>query len=110
MTRLSRLLQRTAIALVTTLVVLFVADYLLLRAKLMWPKLGSATGTVTMERMYAISQKSGRVEYEMDANQPEVTLPCVHSLFPHMGNSPCWYLRQNATKPIPVVILPFLPH
>lgn len=110
MTRLSRLLQRTAIALVATVVVLFVADYLLLRAKLMWPKLGRGTGTVTLERIYAIPQKNGRVEYELDANQPEVTLPCVHSLFPHMGNSPCWYLQQNSTKPIPVTILPFLPH
>src|ERR1700746_3529638 len=109
MTRLSRIMKRPGIAIVVTTLVLFVADYLLLRAKLIWPKLGAGTGTVTMERLYAIAQKNGRVEYELDANQPEVTLPCVHSLFPHMGNSPCWYLQQNATKPIPVVILPSLP-
>lgn len=109
MTRLSRILKQSAIAIVVTTLVLFVADYLLLRAKLIWPKLGAGTGTVTMERLYAIAQKNGRVEYELDANQPEVTLPCVHSLFPHMGNRPCWYLQRNSTKPIPVVILPFLP-
>ncbi len=74
----------------------------------MWPKWGAGYGTVVMTRMYAIPQKNGRVEYEMDANQPEVNTPCVHSLFPHMGNSPCWYLERNRNTPIPVVILPFL--
>ena len=110
MSKLSNIFKRTAIGIVVVIVVLFVLDYLVLRAKIMFPKLGAATGTVQMTRLYAIAQKNGRVEYELDANQPEVTMPCVHSLFPHMGNSPCWYLQQNTTKPIPVVILPSLPH
>src|SRR5580704_813541 len=109
MGKLSNIFKRTAIGIVVVIVVLFVLDYVVLRAKIIFPKLGAATGTVVMTRLYAISQKNGRVEYELDANQPEVTMPCVHSLFPHMGNNPCWYLQQNATKPIPVVILPSLP-
>ncbi len=110
MSRLSNIFKRTVIGIVVVVATAFVVDYVVLRAKMMFPKLGAATGTVQMTRLYAIAQKNGRVEYELDANQPEVTMPCVHSLFPHMGNSPCWYLRQNATKPIPVVILPSLPH
>ena len=110
MSRLTNIFKRTVIGIVVVVFALFIVDYAVLRAKLMFPKLGAATGTVQMTRMYAISQKNGRVEYELDANQPEVTMPCVHSLFPHLGNSPCWYLQQNATKPIPVVILPSLPH
>jgi hypothetical protein len=108
MNRLAGILKQIAMAIVATVVVLYVGDYALLRAKLMWPKLGAGTGTVTMLRMYAIPQKNGRVEFEMDANQPQVTVPCVHSVFPHLGNSPCWYLQRNSDKPIPVVILPFL--
>jgi hypothetical protein len=110
MSKLSNILKRTVIGIVIVVAVLFILDYVVLGAKMMFPKLGAATGTVQMTRMYAISEKDGRVEYEMDANQPEVTMPCVHSLFPHLGNSPCWYLQQNANKPIPVVILPSLPH
>lgn len=110
MSRLSNIFKRTVVGIVVAFVVVFVLDYALLRARMMFPKLGDATGTVKMTRLYAIPQKSGRVEYELDANQPEVMTPCVHSLFPHMGNSPCWYLQQNANKPIPVVILPSLPH
>jgi hypothetical protein len=110
MTRLSTIFKRTVIGIVVTIVAAFIVDYVVLRAKLMFPKLGDANGTVQMTRLYAISEKNGRVEYELDANQPQITMPCVHSVFPHMGNSPCWYLQQNATKPIPVVILPFLAH
>jgi hypothetical protein len=110
MSRLTNILKRSVVGIVIAIIAVFIVDYVVLRAKLMFPKLGVATGTVQMQRLYAIPQKNGRVEYELDANQPEVTTPCVHSLFPHMGNSPCWYLQQNATKPIPVVILPFLSH
>jgi|HubBroStandDraft_6_1064221.scaffolds.fasta_scaffold2504535_1 hypothetical protein len=110
MSRLSSIFKRTIIGVLIAVVVAFIVDYVVLRAKVMFPKLGAATGTVQMTRLYAIAEKNGRVEYELDANQPEVTMPCVHSLFPHLGNSPCWYLHQNATKPIPVVIFPGLPH
>jgi hypothetical protein len=55
-----------------------------------------------MERLYAIPQKNGKIDYEFDAQQPDVTTPCVHSLFPHLGNSPCWYLQRNSQKPIPM--------
>ena len=110
MSQLSSTFKRAVIGILVAVVAAFIVDYMVLRARMMFPKLGAATGTVQMTRLYAIAEKNGRVEYELDANQPEVTMPCVHSLFPHMGNSPCWYLQQNATKPIPVVILPFLPH
>lgn len=110
MSRLSNIFKRAVIGILATVVAVFILDYAVLRAKMMFPALGAATGTVQMQRLYAIPQKNGRIEYELDANQPQVDAPCVHSLFPHMGNSPCWYLAQNATKPIPVVILPSLPH
>src|ERR1700753_2179082 len=109
MSRLSNIFKRAVVGILIAVAAAFVVDYVVLRAKVMFPKLGDATGTVKMTRLYAIPQKNGRVEFELDANQPEVMMPCVHSLFPHMGNSPCWYLKQNADKPIPVVILPFLP-
>ena len=83
-------------------VLVYAGDYLFVRYRMAYPKAGAAFGTVQMERLYAIPQKNGKIDYEFDARQPEVTTPCVHSLFPHMGNRPCWYLRRNSQKPIPM--------
>jgi hypothetical protein len=79
-------------------------DYALLRLRMVFPRLGAAFDSVQMERLYAIAL-NGKTEYELDAQQPEVTLPCVRALFPHLGYSPCWYLRRNSQKPIPMLIL-----
>lgn len=79
----------------------YAGDYLRVRYKMI-RQAGDAFGTVKMERLYAIPQKNGKIEYEFDAQRPEVVMPCVHSLFPHMGNDPCWYLRRNSQKPIPM--------
>jgi hypothetical protein len=84
----------------------YAGDYLLLRYRMAYPTAGAAFGNVVMERLYAIPQKNGATEYEFDARQPEVNTPCVHSLFPHLGLSPCWYLKRNSQKPIPMVIMP----
>jgi hypothetical protein len=84
------------------LALVYAGDYAVLRYRIARGKNDEAFGTVTMERLYAIPQKSGKTEYEFDAQQPEVTLPCVHSLFPHASQSPCWYLRRNSQKPIPM--------
>ena len=91
--------------LVAVVAVAYAGDYVALRLRAAYPRLGSAFGWVQMERLYAIPLKNGRTEYELDARQPEVTVRCVHALFPHLGYSPCWYLRRNSQKPIPMVIL-----
>jgi hypothetical protein len=93
------------LSLVALVAVVYASDYVAVRLRVAYPKLGSAFESVQMERLYAIPLKNGNVEYELDARQPEVTVPCVHALFPHLGYSPCWYLRRNSPKPIPMVIL-----
>jgi hypothetical protein len=94
--------KRGIIALTVLLALVYAADDVRVRWKTAHPKSGEAFGTVQMERLYAIPQKNGKVEYEFDALRPEVTMPCVHSLFPHRGDTPCWYLRRNRQKPIPM--------
>jgi hypothetical protein len=93
------------VSLVALVAVVYASDYVAVRLRVAYPKLGSAFESVQMERLYAIPLKNGNVEYELDARQPEVTVPCLHALFPHLGYSPCWYLRRNSQKPIPMVIL-----
>ena len=92
-------------SLVALAAVVYAGDYTALRLRAAYPRLGKAFGAVQMERLYAIPLKNGGTEYEMDAQQPEVTVDCVYSLLPHMGYNPCWYLRRNSQKPIPMVIL-----
>ncbi len=51
----------------------------------------------TLTFYYATSMKNGRVEIFYD--QPQ-TQTCVHSLFPHAGYTPCWYLNRSDIKRI----------
>jgi hypothetical protein len=103
---LATIAKRALAATLLLLGLVYAGDYLFVRYRTAYPKAGNAFGTVVMERLYAIPQKNGATEYEFDARQPEVNTPCVHSLFPHLGLSPCWYLKRNSQKPIPMVIMP----
>ena len=85
--------------------IVYAGDYLVVRLRAAYPRLGNAFGSVQMARVYAIPLKNGSVEYELDALQPEMTVTCVRALFPHLGYQPCWYVRRNSQKPIPIVIL-----
>jgi hypothetical protein len=90
---------------IALLAMLYASDYVVVRLRAAYPRLGSAYDSVQMVRLYAIPLKNGRMEYELDARQPEVTLTCVRALFPQLGFKPCWYLRRNSQKPIPMLIL-----
>jgi hypothetical protein len=97
--------KRTLVLGVALVAIIYAGDYAVVRLRAAYPRLGNAFGSVQMERVYAIPLKNGNVEYELDARQPEVTVSCVRALFPHMGYQPCWYVRRNSQKPIPMAIL-----
>jgi hypothetical protein len=94
--------QKAVASVLLLAALVYAGDYLLVRYRMAYAKSGNALGTVEMMRLYAIPLKDGKTEYDLDAQQPEVTTPCVHSLFSHMGYSPCWYLKRNSQKPIPM--------
>ena len=100
MAHLGEIAGRVVASLLIFAAIMYAGDYAVLRCRIAYPKTGAAFGTVRMERLYAIPQKNGKIDYEFDAQQPEVDTPCVRSLFPHMDQSPCWYLRRNSQKPI----------
>jgi hypothetical protein len=54
-----------------------------------------AFGQVTVSRYYAIEQKSGKTQFIF---QPPAAQTCVHSLFPHAGCVPCWYLQRHTEQ------------
>ncbi len=59
----------------------------------------SPTGTVTVRRYLAIQEKANRVEYVFNGAQNQ---SCVQSLFPHLGSSPCWYLRRHTEQRVDI--------
>lgn len=69
---------------------LYLGDYGVLRLRS-----AQAFGTVSVYRYYAIEKKSNKVEYAFLDKQDQT---CVHSLFPHMGHAPCWYLQRHTEQ------------
>jgi hypothetical protein len=92
---------RSLLAVVIVAALLDAGDYLWLQFRIARPQAGAALGSVTMDRPYAVPLKSGKVEYY--ENQP-YTQTCVHSIFPHLNYSPCWYLNRQKQKPIPMTV------
>lgn len=108
-----RLLALTAkwlvISTLVLLCTLWVVDELSFQYKVHTANASSAFGTVTMRHVLAIELKGGKVEYAMDRTQPTQAEPCVYSLFPHAGLTPCWYLAQQSRRAVPLTILPVSP-
>jgi len=58
----------------------------------------NAFSTITVHPYYAVERKDKKIEYMYDDPRDET---CVNSLFPHLGDSPCWYLRRHKDEKIP---------
>ncbi|MGO9641400.1 MAG: hypothetical protein ACLP1Y_08870 [Candidatus Acidiferrales bacterium] len=103
MNRLRFFAKWTLAGVFAAMVLLYAGDYLLLRYKMRNPASGGAFGSVRMQQMYAVPQKDGKAEiYFGDAE----TDTCVHSIFPHFGYAPCWYLNRKKNQALVMVILP----
>jgi hypothetical protein len=84
----SRYLRGFAILLAVALVA-YLTDYLLLRFR------NPQVGSVTVHRFYRIPQKNGKVDIQYDGDYAH---ECVHSLLPHSGDKPCWYLSRKTEE------------
>jgi hypothetical protein len=95
MAKLPVLLWRLLLALGVALAVVYSADYALLRYRVSANK--TAFDTVTVKPYYAVPRKDNKLEYLPDDPQDQT---CVNSLFPHLGDTPCWYLRTHTKQRI----------
>jgi hypothetical protein len=102
MDRLIFIAKRAAVALLIFAAVIYVGDYVSVRVRLMHPKPGDPLEDVLLQRYYSVSEKGQKLEY-IPADPQTVT--CVHSMFPHMGYNPCWYVNRLNNQPIPMTIL-----
>ncbi|MHB8501726.1 MAG: hypothetical protein ACYDCG_14680 [Candidatus Acidiferrales bacterium] len=100
--------KRSLIAAVLAAAFVYAGDFVSVHLRMMHPQADDPFETVTALRILAIEQKGGKTEYTIDQVQPQQTAVCVHSLFPHAGDLPCWYLKRKFAQPIPMVII-FVP-
>lgn len=98
-------IKRILIGLVALLAGVYTFDALSVRHRMASQTPGDPFDSVTYPHLLAIPQKGNKVDYELDAASPMQTVPCVHSLFPHYGYTPCWYVKRNAKLPTPMTIL-----
>lgn len=77
-------------------ILVYLGDFLSLRLQI--PK-RDTYGTVTVHTYYAVTLKNKQVEYMF---QPPAPQQCVNSLFPHFGDSPCWYLTRHTRQEIDI--------
>jgi hypothetical protein len=96
------LFKRSLVGAVATFAILFIVDYLYVRVRMFHEKPGDPFESVRALRILAIPEKNGKTSYEVDVQNPEQTVTCVHSLFPHCGYSPCWYIKPRINQPIPM--------
>lgn len=95
MERLTTIARRVALAFVVLSAVLYAGDYLLVRYRMTKRTAGDPLDSMKIQRTYVIPHKDGRAEIIF--GEPENQM-CVHSLFPHLGYTPCWYLKRQAQK------------
>jgi hypothetical protein len=99
-----KLVQRILLAVVSSAALVYIGDFASVRVRMLHPKPGSPFETVTALRILAIGEKGNKTEYSVDPVQPQQTAECVHALFPHNGDPPCWYLKRKFAQPIPMTI------
>ena len=78
---------------VLVLALVYAGDYVSVRYRI--PRSRDPYGSVPIRRYIAVTQKSGKTEFYFD---PPTVQVCVHTLFPHLGFAPCWYLNRHKVQ------------
>lgn len=101
MTR-SQIGVRAVAGLLLLTLLVYAVDYLVLRIRMRHATPTMPFEIMTRARLLAIPEKGGKIDYQLDEVQPTETLTCVHALFPHYGDQPCWYMKPRLNQPIPI--------
>ena len=90
-------------AVVAGAALVYLADYLAVERRMAHRTKTDPLEITQVRPFYAVPLKNGRAELDFgDA----VAQTCVHSLFPHFGYNPCWYMKRENQKPNIILILP----
>jgi hypothetical protein len=94
---MKRIFAGIGLSLAVLLVVLYVADYAMVRYRIAAKR--NPFDSVAVSSYYAVQEKNNKTEYIF---KDEENQTCVHSLFPHLGYTPCWYLTRHTMKQITI--------
>ena len=92
---MKRILLISGLGLLLAGAALYVCDYVSLRFRI--PHNRAQFGSEIVQRAWVIPMKDGKTQYAFDPPAPQ---ECVNSLFPHFGDSPCWYLSRHPRQQI----------
>lgn len=92
---IGRFVLRAIAALVILAALVFGVDYGVLRIRIATNH--APFGTVNVHPYYAVPQKDQKTQFILGDPTDQ---QCVNSLFPHMGDSPCWYLTKHVDQQI----------
>ena len=90
-------MTRIALMVIALLGLLYAGDYAAVRIPI--PSSRNPYGVVTVRPYLDVQQKSGKSEFYFQEPKKQT---CVNSLFPHLGYTPCWYLRRHARQRIAI--------
>jgi hypothetical protein len=82
--------KRAILTLIIAATLVWAGDWLILAAKV--SRGANAFGDVIVRRSYAVRLRNKHIEQDRGKPAPE---ECVHSVFPHYNESPCWYLERH---------------
>jgi hypothetical protein len=100
------ILKRAVLGMVILVCAIYVADDLSVRHRRSAGRDGDPFDVLVSPHILEIPHKGTKVEYAVDVTAPVLSQPCVHSLFPHSGYLPCWYIKRERQGPTPMAILP----
>lgn len=83
-------MKRIVAIAILLLAIFYLGDYLSARFR-------KPFGVVRVQRYYAVPKKNGTPDFYFGQPHNET---CVHSLLPHFGYPPCWYLERNKAQRI----------
>ncbi|HKT46888.1 MAG TPA: hypothetical protein VJP87_05125 [Candidatus Acidoferrales bacterium] len=91
-----------ALAMISAFALVYLVDWAVVFVRSLRPSPTRPYESFTVPRVLAIPENGGKTEYQIDQLHPEQTVTCVHSLFPHSGRNPCWYVQRKMMQPIPM--------
>jgi hypothetical protein len=77
------------------LLLAYVGDYISIAYRI--PRGRQQFGSVEVQKLLAVPQKDRKTEFIAAAPEQQ---PCVYSLFPRFGLTPCWYLSRHSRQQV----------
>jgi len=90
-----RLAARCLLALLVLVAAAYCVEDLMVRYRVSHKQAASLFSEVPVYQAGEV--KGGRVEYYFDQPRTET---CLHTVFPHLGVAPCWYVTRHALQQV----------